>query len=611
MCGIYGINSICPPDLLKAKLSIMKFRGPDHTGTNYLNNGSNRITLGHNRLAVIDLDARSNQPFEYDGCWIVFNGEIYNYLELKKQLKEKGYNFKTFSDTEVILACYKEFGINSPNYLNGMFSFVIYDSKANLFFGARDRLGKKPFYYRCKNGIFEFASMPSAIVKGDSKIDINTDALGKYLLWGKVQDPDSIFADVWKLPAGCKFTFDLNKKQLSIQKFWDLNTEWLIFNGSFENATKELESLLMDSIKIRLISDVPLGIFLSGGIDSSLIAALARRMENYPIHTFSVKFNEKGFDESKYAKIVSRQLQTKHTEIECSYNDAIQLIFDLDKYFDEPFDDSSAIPSLLLAKYTRKDVTVALSGDGGDESFLGYTRYKLMNQKNYIFNSLPHEIRRTISFFLNKFPGYRWKYLAQGFNAKDINDVYLRHFIGHIIDWHIFQLGNFEYEEFLFNPQKPILERISDFDIKNYLNNDINTKVDRATMAFSLESRSPLMDYRIVEFARSLPTSFKFQKGNQKRILKEILFKYLDPKIFNRPKSGFGMPLGIWFRGTLKEYVYETLREENLIEIPFLKPKVIQKYLKMHMDNRYDFHSILWRLMQLVIWRNNIKKLLG
>jgi asparagine synthase (glutamine-hydrolysing) len=601
MCGIYGANKTFSEEIICSKLSLMKSRGPDHSGFEII--ADKKVTLGHNRLAIIDLDERSNQPMEVGGLWIVFNGEIYNFLELKSTLEKKGHTFHTNSDTEVILICYKEYGKECPKYLNGMFSFVIYDQRDDLFFGARDRLGKKPFYYRLEKGIFEFASTPAVIVKGDKEVTFDSDALGKYFLWGKVPEPLSIFSGVKKLPAGCYFQFELESRKLTVDHYWQLDLDPKVFDGSYAEARRHLDFLLTDSVKKRMVADVPVGVFLSGGIDSSVVAALAQKVSQTRVHTFSVRFNESAFDESMFAKRVSDRLGTVHTEIECSYKEAIDLIINMSEYYDEPFDDSSAIPSLLLAKHTRKQVVVALSGDGGDESFLGYSRYLQMLKKQHLFELVPLPVRQIISCFVKLLPGYKPKYISEGLKAKNINEVYLKSFTGQLIEWHTYKEQNVEYFEYLWNKNKPLLERISDFDLKNYLNNDINTKVDRATMAFSLEARAPLMDYRVVEFARTLPTSFKWKNGVQKRILKDVLYDYLPAEIFNRPKSGFSMPIGLWFRGVLKEYVYDTLSKKNLDNIPFLNIGIVNKYLDDHMKGKNDFHVILWRLIQLVDWK--------
>jgi asparagine synthase (glutamine-hydrolysing) len=373
--------------------------------------------------------------------------------------------------------------------------------------------------------------------------------------------------------------------------------------GSYKDAKIELESILTNAVKIRLFADVPVGIFLSGGVDSSLVAALATKSTDEKVKTFSVKFNTKGFDESAYAKKVADHLQTDHHVIECNYDEGIDLIENLCEYYDEPFADSSAIPSLLLAKHTKKHVTVALSGDGGDESFLGYHRYNWMR---YIKNaySIPNFARNVLVNGLNIVPHYKSKVIAEVLNHKNHNDAYLGMMANTKKTWvkNVPDLDFLEERKYLYHSNKNIYERISDFDLKTYLNWDINTKVDRASMAYSLEARAPLLDYRVVEFSRSIPTDFKFSKNNQKRILKDILYNHVPKEFFDRPKSGFTMPFKDWFRNELKEYVLSELNEEGLKTIPGIKIHEVKAIIKQQMEGSANKYSTIWALLVLKQW---------
>lgn len=600
MCGIYGSTVNYSDEIIRKKLACIDFRGPDFSSFHHFDD----ITLGHNRLAIIDLDIRSNQPFSYLHLHIVFNGEIYNYQDIKKELEQKNYQFKTSSDTEVICAAYLEYGESCVNHFNGMFAFVIYDSLKKELFGARDRFGKKPFYYLHSEKSFEFASQPSLINIGRN-LRIDETAINDYLVWNYIPEPKSIYQEVDKLPAAHSFKFDLYSGNLKIHKYWDLDYTWdNKFTGSYEDAKNELSDLLTDAVKIRMFADVPLGVFLSGGIDSSLVSALAVKQVN-KVKTFSIKFNETGFDESVYAEKVAKYLGTDHYTIDCNYNEGIGLIENITKYYDEPFADSSAIPSLLLSKHTKKHVTVALSGDAGDEGFLGYHRYKWINDAQLVFN-LPLAFREVLASLVKLSPNYRHKLMAMGISMNTTENLYLKMVGSMENSWILKRDIDLENNMMpvLNNPFRPLLERVSDFDIKTYLNGDINTKVDRASMAFSLESRSPLMDYRVIEFSRSLPSNFKFYKGNQKRILKDILFKYLPPSFFDRPKAGFTMPFKNWFRSELKDYVLEKLSKKQIQNIPGIDVDKTLEIINDHMTGKWNRYPEIWKLLVLSQWLN-------
>ncbi|WP_289062464.1 asparagine synthase (glutamine-hydrolyzing) [uncultured Zobellia sp.] len=604
MCGIYGTTLPYTENQIIEKLKRTAFRGPDQMGWKTFKNSS--ITFGHNRLSIVDLDSRSNQPFTYsENIHIVFNGEIYNFKELREQLKKKGYPFRTSSDTEVICAAYLEYGKDCVNHFNGMFAFVIYDVENQLLYGAKDRLGQKPFYYYLNGQDFEFSSQISSIQKFHNNLSISKNAIEDYLSWNSVPIPSSIFNEVKKLEDGHWFTFNLTNYNFTTHQYWDIPyTSKNTYKGSFDDAQNELENLLTDSTRIRLFADVPVGVFLSGGVDSSLIAALATTTTSQKVKTFSVKFNEKDYDESKYAQQVADHLKTDHHIIECDYKEGFDLIDNFSTYYDEPFADSSAIPSMLLAKHTKKHVTVALSGDAGDESFLGYHRYRWV-EKNKKYMALPMPIKKILSKLLTSFSNSnRAEILAELIKSPNIESAYLKTMFNYEAPWLISsgKATDFEESKYLFHSHKNIFDRVSDFDLKTYLSWDINTKVDRASMAYSLETRSPFLDYRIVEFAQNLPRTYKYDKGVQKRILKEILYKHVPKHIFDRPKSGFGMPFRVWFREDLKEFVLDELSEENLKDIPGIKPKVISEMIAQHMAGTWDNYTLIWKLLVLRQW---------
>jgi asparagine synthase (glutamine-hydrolysing) len=604
MCGIYGSTIKYDDSQVRDKLHRTSFRGPDQMGWKFYKSDNYSLVFGHNRLSIIDLDPRSNQPFSYkDNIEIVFNGEIYNFKDIKATLQKQGYTFKTTSDTEVICAAYLEYGEDCVKHFNGMFAFVILDKIKNIFFGARDRLGQKPFYYYHNGKDFEFSSQVSSISLhfNKEKLSISKKSIDAYLTWGYVPDPLSIFNEIKKLLPGYSFVYELSTGNFKSKEYWDIDYKGVNkFLGSYEDAQAELNTLLSDAVKIRMFADVPVGVFLSGGIDSSLIAATAVNTYIDKVKTFSVKFNDKGFDESIYAQRVADHLGTDHNIINCNYNEGLDLIENFHHYYDEPFADSSAIPSMLLAKHTKKQVTVAISGDAGDESFIGYHRYNWIN-KGEKFMKIPYQLRLLIAKITNLSPNYRFKIVSEFMKYKSIDTAYLDSITG------VSKMNSKNIDElkYLMHTNKNLLERVTDFDLKTYLNFTINTKVDRATMAYSLEARAPLIDYRIVEFARSLPTEYKFKGKNQKRILKDILYTHVPKHIFDRPKAGFTMPLKVWFRKELKDYVLTELNAEGLCSIPDINVEDGLYKIEQHMACSWNHEGYIWKTLVLKQWLNN------
>ncbi|SDD76252.1 asparagine synthase (glutamine-hydrolysing) [Mucilaginibacter pineti] len=601
MCGIYGSTVKYEDEIIFQKLARTNFRGPDYSGFER----TGPVILGHNRLAIVDLDHRSNQPFNYHHLKIVFNGEIYNYRSLRIKLVAMGYRFTTDSDTEVIAAAFMEYRDNCVNHFNGMFAFVIYDTQTRQFFGARDRLGKKPFYYAHSGYDFEFASQPSQICIGRD-VTIDELAINEYFIWGYVPEPKTAWNEIKKLEAGHSFRFDCNTGNFTSKKYWDLDLGRIeLYKGSYAEAQTDLTRLISNAVDIRLHADVPLGVYLSGGIDSSLVAALAAKSYKN-VKTFCIKFNEKGFDESVFAQKIAAHLQTDHHTITCNKEEGIELIEHFGQYYDEPFADPSAIPTLLLSKHTKKHVTVVLSGDGGDESFLGYSRYKWFNMVDQLFKC-PLAVRKKIADVIRISPNYRHKLIALGICNSKISSLYG------------LTLGGLEYS-WLNNPniglQVPfmdiwssksmsILQKLSAFDTKTYLNGDINTKVDRGTMAFSLEARAPLMDHRVVTFAQTLPDSYKFKSGVQKKILKDILYQHAPAQLFDRPKSGFSMPLNHWFKNELRDHVMDHLSISELQNIPGINVQKSYAMINEHMSGKWNRASQIWKLLVFSQWLKN------
>lgn len=594
MCGIYITNIPYEEELVKKKLESISFRGPDYTGIKKIND----LTLGHLRLSILDLDARSHQPMVHEDLHIIFNGEIYNYKDLKKELQAKGYFFKTESDTEVLLIGYKEWGENILDRINGMFAFCIYDTSSNEIFCARDRLGVKPFYYFWKEGKFEICSQIRPLLK-DKKI--NNDAISMFLDCKFIPSPYTIAQDVYKLPPGNFMKINLNEKNHTIDEYWNLK-DVEIRDISYEEAKRELHDLLTDAVKIRLQSDVPIGSFLSGGIDSALVSSIAAKVSDKPINTFSIGFDDPEFDESKIAEQYAEIIGSNHKTTICSSDDVLKLIPKLVEVYDEPFADSSALPSLLLNSVTKEHVTVALSGDGGDESFIGYDHFDSLVKNKFIID-IPYPIRKALSStFILKMIGqntHRVKnalttntrndfieniFSRKGFLLKEKKQGYMKHYQG--------------YKKWSTN----FLQKAADLNIKLWLENDSNAKVDRASMAYSVEVRSPFLDYRVIEFARTLPMSFRFEKGRQKKILRDILKEYIPEDIFTQPKKGFAVPIGNWMRHELKEEFISALNDDFLNKVPNLNVAKFKTILNEHMTEKHDHTENIWKVYVLSKW---------
>ncbi len=606
MCGIYFSSKPYTEAVFRKKLARTNFRGPDYTGFEQVHTGAEgagkTVAFGHNRLSIIDLDARANQPFHYMELTLVLNGEIYNFKSIREALIKKGYAFTTTSDTEVLAAAYHCWGKACLAHLNGMYAFVIYDARTSSIFAARDRLGKKPFFYRFADNTLEVASQPSQIAIGN-QFETSTDAINQFLIFRYVPEPNTIYKEVKKLLAGHCLTYQLDSADLVIEKYWELPAASATFKGTYQEAISELEGLFSSAVALRMIADVPLGCFLSGGIDSSLIAAIAMKNSSEKLKTFSIKFEEEAFDESRFATDTANYLGTDHQNIPCQLNDGIQLISDFATYYDEPFGDSSAIPSMLLSKVTKQHVTVALSGDGGDEAFLGYNHFDFIHNAKILYKT-PQVIRKVAAEIIRTVPYYKMKTLANYLRLADMDDFTKK----------IFELNpqvlskkwsDKGYYDFIFAQKDAhYLQKAADYNTKLWLVNDSNVKVDRASMSASLEVRSPFLDYRIIEFARTLPVEFRYQPGNKKRILKDLLYQYVPKELVDRPKRGFTMPFEVWFRKELKDYVLDTLTTENLKRIPDLNLPYVQEGIQKHMKGENNFYPTIWNLLVLINWMN-------
>lgn len=600
MCGIYITNIAYQKEEIEDKLKQIDFRGPDNLGVEKIDT----VSLGHLRLSILDLDKRSNQPYQYKDLYITFNGEIYNFETIREELIALGFSFETTSDTEVLIKGYSVWGEKLLEKLNGMFAFAIYDTTKGEIFCARDRLGVKPFFYYWKDGDFEIASQLRPLI--NEKSEISEEAISVYLDCGYIPSPYSILENVYKLSPGNFMVIDLNKKTKVISEYWNLKPvkEKEI---SYEDAKKELHDLLINAVKIRMQSDVPLGAFLSGGIDSSLVAAIASKLSNVPLNTFTIGFEDPKYDESKVAQQFANIIGSNHKETICRSEDVLEMLPTFIKVYDEPFSDSSALPSLLLNSVTKQYATVALSGDGGDESFLGYVHFDLMDKFEKV-SIIPFFIRKIASIlpWYKIFKG-RPETIKSILKSKNTDDFSWKIFTGYDslqknekYSWHKYYQ---RYKKWAKNPK----QRLADLNIKLWLENDSNVKVDRASMAYSVEVRSPFLDYRIVEYARTLPVNFRYDNGLKKKIIRDILSEYIPEKIYNQPKRGFAVPISDWLKNELKQDVLEKLNDDFLQKVPNLDVEKFQFKMKQYFDGKYNYSYLVWRLYVLSLWYKEFK----
>ncbi len=594
MCGIYLTNIPFKEEDIRERLNTIQFRGPNYTGVQKVDD----VTLAHLRLSILDLDVRSNQPMEFQNITIVFNGEVYNFMDIKEELIALGYEFHTTSDTEVLLKGYKEWGKKVVAKLNGMFAFAVYDKTTKQLFCSRDRLGVKPFYYYWKDGKFEICSQLRPI---ENRKTINKEAVSMYLDCTYVPSPYTIYEDVFKLPPGNNLEIDLEKGTHKISEYWNLKSV-VTTSKTYDQAKEELHELLKDAVKIRLKADVPFGSFLSGGIDSALISSIAAKNSENSVKTFSIGFDDPKYDESKVAAQYAKILGTDHTETICKPEDILDMLPRLVEVYDEPFGDSSALPSLLLNKVTKQYVTMALSGDGGDESFLGYNHFEWTKKFNKI-SKIPFFLRKIGALFVfESIFQHRTNSLKEILNTNSKAKFIERIFIGFNT---IVKKENHNwlshYKAFMDNSNN-MYQQAADLNIKLWLENDSNVKVDRASMAYSVEVRSPFLDYRIIEFARTLPVEYRFDNGVRKKIVRDILKEYIPEEVFNQPKKGFAVPIGKWIRKELREEFEANLKDDFLNQVPNLNVPKFKKMFQRHLEGKHDYSSYIWRVYVLSKW---------
>ena len=628
MCGITGwanLDSHTPPpegarELVRSMCERMVHRGPDSEGV-FVTSG---IALGMRRLAIIDLVTGEQPAFNEDrSVAVILNGEIYNYRELRADLEKRGHVFRSASDTEVLPHLYEEYGDEMVRELNGMFAFALWDSRRRRLLIARDRFGEKPLYW----GVFEntllFASEPKVLLAHPSvKPAVNLQALRQYLSFDYVPAPLSIYQGINKLPAAHKLT--LEKGRVEVEKYWKLSYKTAEPVPTEDEAAEQLRELMADAVRMRLVSDVPLGVLLSGGVDSSTVAALAVAASPEAVKTFSISFAEASFDESAYARSVAKFLGTDHHEERLSSNLAANLVSEIGSWMDEPFSDPSLVPTYLLSRFTRKHVTVALGGDGGDELFAGYPMYAGLRWAEF-YKRVPPSIRSAIVEPLVRLLPVKTKNLSFDYKALRFvtgakYDAVARHHV-----W----FGSFTPEEQarLLTPEalaatdgeiyaqarqiadecdnEDLVTRMQSVDTRLYLAEDILTKVDRASMAVSLEVRAPFLDPRVAEFAASLPGSYKLRGQKTKYILKKAVKEMLPPFVTRRGKKGFGVPVAEWLKVKLRPLARDLLSPERVRRAGVFNPEYVTRLQDEHERGVANHRKLLWTLLMFELWHES------
>jgi asparagine synthase (glutamine-hydrolysing) len=625
MCGIFGYLSQrerVQPEILRRMGETLKHRGSDDEGEWIHHSGELSVGLGHKRLSIIDLSSSARQPMcNEDGkIWLSYNGEIYNFRELRNELTAKGHTFKSSSDSEVIVHLYEEMGVGCLERLSGMFAFALWDDARHTLFLARDRIGKKPLHYAIYDGGIAFASEIKALLKHPKVVkEIDLSALNKYLTFEYVPAPATIFKSIKKLEPGHYLSYQNGKSE--IKKYWDIPlADYPIGFKTEDEYAEELRDILERAVRSRLVADVPVGVFLSGGIDSGVIAALAAKA-NRKIECFSIGFDEPSFDESSHAKSIAKALGLNHRLKIFNTREMLDNLDELPNFLDEPLADASILPSYLLSKVASERLKVALSGDGGDELFAGYPTYQAHRIITY-YDLLPETLKNSVKALA------AWLPVSHGNVSTDFKIKQFLRGAGVSPEIRFFMwMGSFTesekkgllssdvraalahentYEDvFAYIRESGLnkdLERILYLSMKLYLQDDILVKVDRAAMANGLEVRCPLLDQELVEFACRLPMQYKLHGLKTKYLLKKAAAGILPDSIINRKKKGFGIPISKWLTGELKSYMLDYLGEERIRRQGFFNYSCVKRLIDDHLAKRKDNRKLLWTLLIFQIW---------
>lgn len=625
MCGIAGFidpQKQLTKEELQGMINALVHRGPDNQNVDLILLKQANVGLAHSRLSIIDLSNKANQPLSYKHLSIVFNGEIYNFNEVKQELINLGHSFSTTSDTEVILHAFEEWSVNAVEKFIGMFAFSIYDQKSEKVYFFKDRVGVKPLYYSIQNDLFLFSSELKGLMAIDCfEKEIDTDALGYFFQLSYIPAPHTIFENVFKLNGGEYLVYDLNQLEYKVYTYWDPIKSFQDSkksNITFAQAKQEFKDILISASKYRLVADVPVGVFLSGGYDSSLVAAILKNETVEKIKTYTIGFDI-GNNEAPFAKEIAKQIGTEHKEFYMTTKDAEKIINTLTYYYDEPFGDSSAIPTTFISQKAAKEVKVVLSADGGDELFFGYDQPESYGKYIHKINQLPCFLTPLVSLvsslignFYPKttFTHRKYKLLSKVLSMKKKHrNSYLFNNMFHNSSKYTVQnlLSQKvkDYSELILDSEKfdNIYDEYLALGYKNYLQNDILKKVDIATMTASIEGREPLLDHRLFEYAAKLPIEFKYDGKTKKRILKEIMYEnYLPKGLMERSKTGFTVPIYNWLRTDLKYLLDNYCSDEALQSSKLLKVKNCRTYIDKFLSKEEMDETLVWKLLIFQMW---------
>ena len=640
--GVSGLDSVAVDNLLAKMAEAIKHRGPNSAG--YWSDIKHGIGLAHSRLAVVDISPAGKQPmFSPSGRYVIaFNGEIYNHLDLRASLKNAGTGvsasvmWRGHSDTETLLAGFDSWGIRGTiERCVGMFAFALWDQKERVLTLGRDRLGEKPLYYGWQGASFIFGSELKALkVHPSFQAEIDRDALCLFMRHNYVPAPYSIYQGIYKLPPGHLLTVSAERPEPLVESYWSLSDVAESgcrspLGGSDRDVTDELERLLKSAVRQQMMADVPLGAFLSGGIDSSTVVALMQAQSDRPVKTFTIGFNEEGYNEAVHAKAVAHHLGTDHTELYVTPQQALDVIPNLPSLYCEPFADSSQIPTFLVSQLAKQHVTVSLSGDAGDELFSGYNRYVLGQKLWSTLSRAPVGLRAVAASGIRALSPGTWNSIARPFQALASNSLRLANFgdklhkgagvlaARRIDDLYLGLLTHWNPEAIVLNGREPAtvlngsppplagldqVQRMMALDAMTYLPDDILVKVDRAAMGVSLESRVPFLDHRVVEFAWRIPQSMKLRDGVGKWILREVLYRHVPKELVERPKMGFGVPIDVWLRGPLRDWAEALLDEGRLRQEGFFDPDPIRTKWAEHLSGKRNWQYLLWDVLMFQAW---------